>query len=945
MQSNQYSPISACPKTPLTSRFVAPWDTCGWYQIAPDLQVGSEMHTNCATKVLDLPCCYKGADYVKTFDSTADGFNDKQEARFNVERNVVVGVALCDGVRPAWLADWTATDMVLSTDNGNYAIFEKHYEPGAQVTVPGIKEEGHHYIVMIRAADERTPAELPVTAFPAVDVPAYEKVPCVNYVREAFVVDSMDKYTTDGCVYINEGELHGVKIFGSLSCPANWTSRQVCVSASVIPEAGGVYTMGADSGMVKIAADGAVTMGETAVGSVTPGAPLTIRVVYYLTTNTAQVWLNSRIAKSDIPVADVLPEKVVFAAESGSLFLRNFDVSDDTEYYVLNQNADELEASLDVTCGVMTKKPIPFADKPSVALGAEDVVTAAVCKFPALSGVFTFESKVRCETEAFCEVPVLLDKNGAPLLRVAFADNNLFASNGDRWERLYGTVTDWMYYPINNWCLVSVKVDLNKGTYDLWVDGARRAENFALDHAADAVCSAAFTSHKGGELLVQRVRIYDDADLNRGMKPNTAMFDPYDFGAVGDGKTKDTAAVQAAVEAAAAVGGTVYVHDGEFLTGEIQLRSDITFYVDRTAVIHGTADHKDFPLRQPGTSLCAFRQLGRGLLFGEKIRNVRITGGGMLDGHGLYRFKQNDPVADRKDELARPCLTYITYSSDIVLENMNYRRACFWTVVPLSCDNVLFRHLYLDCMYTPNRDGIDPVDTSDMTVYDCAVMAGDDGLCYKSSDPHGSERIDVWDMMLQSLASGFKFGTDTYYSFRDANIKDVTVKNVNRCGISLEAVDGAVVENVHFERFDMVDVGAPIYITVGKRNRVPRGGAPERFSYINNVTFKSMRYEKAYPYSFSTWIREVMAIGQSEEQCISNITFEKCNFQLPGGVQEQAECPKTIDKRYPEYDRHGKSAGSVFTMRYAKNIEVKDLNVTFEKPDARPMVVKFDCEE
>jgi hypothetical protein len=200
-------------------------------------------------------------------------------------------------------------------------------------------------------------------------------------------------------------------------------------------------------------------------------------------------------------------------------------------------------------------------------------------------------------------------------------------------------------------------------------------------------------------------------------------------------------------------------------------------------------------------------------------------------------------------------------------------------------------------------------------------------------------------MMLQSLASGFKFGTDTYYSFRDANIKDVTVKNVNRCGISLEAVDGAVVENVHFERFDMVDVGAPIYITVGKRNRVPRGGAPERFSYINNVTFKSMRYEKAYPYSFSTWIREVMAIGQSEEQCISNITFEKCNFQLPGGVQEQAECPKTIDKRYPEYDRHGKSAGSVFTMRYAKNIEVKDLNVTFEKPDARPMVVKFDCEE
>ena len=63
-------------------------------------------------------------------------------------------------------------------------------------------------------------------------------------------------------------------------------------------------------------------------------------------------------------------------------------------------------------------------------------------------------------------------------------------------------------------------------------------------------------------------------------------------------------------------------------------------------------------------------------------------------------------------------------------------------------------------------------------------------------DPVGCYNIDVDDMMIQSLASGIKFGTDTYYCLKDANIRGCTVKNVNRCGISLETVDGAVVENV-----------------------------------------------------------------------------------------------------------------------------------------------------
>ena len=137
----------------------------------------------------------------------------------------------------------------------------------------------------------------------------------------------------------------------------------------------------------------------------------------------------------------------------------------------------------------------------------------------------------------------------------------------------------------------------------------------------------------------------------------------------------------------------------------------------------------------------------------------------------------NDPLQDREAD-ARPDIVYISYSNDIVVENVDMKSSAFWTVVPLSSGNITIRNLNLDCMNTPNRDGIDPVDCHDMTIYNCNIMAGDDGLCFKSSDNVGCYNIDAYDMMIQSLASGIKFGTDTYYCLKNARIRDCAIKNV-----------------------------------------------------------------------------------------------------------------------------------------------------------------------
>lgn len=539
-------------------------------------------------------------------------------------------------------------------------------------------------------------------------------------------------------------------------------------------------------------------------------------------------------------------------------------------------------------------------------------------------------------------LPELRDSNGQLALRIAMFCNNLYASNGQEWERIFAGDTDWMYYPHNNWYHVRIVIDLSAGTYEAYIDGARRVCGFSLAAPVENVAQLGYYV-TGGKLYVNTLRIYDAPTLCRSLMPQGKVYDvlmaPYH--ACGNEVTFDTEAIQRAIDDAAYTGGTVYLHDGNFLTGCLNVHSDITFFIDRSAVLIGTQNNNQYPLYTPGSSLCTSRQLGRGILYGQNLCNVRVTGGGAIDGQGLYRFKMNAPVCNRLPD-SRPCMIYISYSSEIILDDIRFRRSAYWTVVPLSCRNILIQNLDLDCMNTPNRDGIDPVDCRDMTIRRCNIMAGDDGLCFKSSDAFGCENIDVSDMMIQSLASGIKFGTDTYYSLKNTYIHNCSIKNVNRCGISLESTDGAEISDVVFDQIDMTDAGAPVYIAIGIRGRVPRNTSIKRLGSINGVQFKSLRFDNAYQFSFAKNIREIMIIGQSQELPVRNIAFYDCYFELPGGFLKTPGIPKPIGQNYPEYDQHGLSNGHAFCIRYAENVEINHCIVVLEKPDVRPMASYSD---
>ena len=721
--------------------------------------------------------------------------------------------------------------------------------------------------------------------------------------------------------------------------------RVVC-SAEIAPvNDGGIYAVCAfigdgnenicgvfiDGGEIKAVTSVAV---ET-LGKIDYGGKYLVKVICDSARGMCDVWLNSRRAACDVPAPGKFTH-VGFYATGGEVHIDNLKIYDDTEVFAVDADGASLDAG-DFSATENSKLDlcaVPMKSRPSMALSSRGGDAAAVYPFPKMTGVGSVEIKVRPSDSNMAKISLMSGSGEAAA--VALYMNSLFVSCGGEWKQVFAGLTDWAYYPADNFFYIKITFDTEKNTFDVWVDGACRAKGMKMRSARD-VRGVGFTVGGRTKLYIGRIRVYDDADLFDVKKA------PYN--AKGDGKTLDTAAIQCALDDAAYTGGTVLIQGGTFLSGELFLRSDETVFVAPDATVLGTQDHGEYPLVEPGTSLCAHRQLGRGLLYGENISNITVTGGGMLDGNGLYRFKMNDPVNDKRELDARPDLVYIAYSKNVTVENINFKSSAFWTVVPLSSGNVTLRNLCLDCMNTPNRDGIDPVDCHDMTVETCCIMAGDDGLCFKSSDPVGCYNIDVRDMMIQSLASGIKFGTDTYYCLTNAVISDCTVKNVNRCGVSLETVDGALVSDVIFERIDMTDVGAPVYITVGARNRLPRGIDKVRSSRIDGVLFRDIRFEDAYPFSYTKNVREVIACGQSADQRIENVSFENCRFELSGGFDHIPDAPKPIDAKYPEYDRHGQSAGHAFTVRFAKNFKIKNCKVKLEKKDARPMAAFFDTEE
>ena len=211
------------------------------------------------------------------------------------------------------------------------------------------------------------------------------------------------------------------------------------------------------------------------------------------------------------------------------------------------------------------------------------------------------------------------------------------------------------------------------------------------------------------------------------------------FGAVGDGATLNTKAIQKAIDQLAADGGgTVVVPAGVFRTGALFLKPTVNLQIDQDGVLKGSTDLKDYPTLM--TRVEGHFELWRpALINASHTDHLRISGSGTLDGSGqpfwdeFWRQRKINPLVTNL-AVERPRLLFIEDSEDVTVSGIHLKDSGFWNFHLYRCNHVLIDGLNIQAgLIAPSSDGIDIDSSQNVTVQNCFISVNDDNIALKGS--------------------------------------------------------------------------------------------------------------------------------------------------------------------------------------------------------------------
>ena len=458
-----------------------------------------------------------------------------------------------------------------------------------------------------------------------------------------------------------------------------------------------------------------------------------------------------------------------------------------------------------------------------------------------------------------------------------------------------------------------------------------------------------------------------------GMAAEPTGFNIRSFGAVGDGKTLDSSAIDKAIMAASAAGGgTVLVPAGIYLSGSIHLTNNINLYLDAGAVILGAPQEMNaYDPTEPWNGI-AYQDGGHtyfhnSLIWGESLTNVAITGPGMINGGGLERGdgkqnrmsgystwdKRNPTQATNlpPERLGNKAIA-LKLCRNVLLRDFTIYHGGHFAILATGCDGLTVDNVTMDT----NRDGIDIDCCRNTMVANCRINSPrDDALCPKSSLALGRPVITENLTIVNCQVSGFlestlldgtmkattngngriKFGTEANGGFRNVTVANCTFRGCR--GLALQEVDGGIMENITINNIAMMDVaGYPIQITTGKRNRGPEVKGPSR---MRNILISNLIATGIEPMSG-------IQITGIPEQPIEGVRLENIRLVFNGGgtKADALRDPPELGTGYPEPSHTGPMPAYGLFARHVRDLELANIRVSFEKEDLRPALICVDVD-
>jgi len=421
------------------------------------------------------------------------------------------------------------------------------------------------------------------------------------------------------------------------------------------------------------------------------------------------------------------------------------------------------------------------------------------------------------------------------------------------------------------------------------------------------------------------------------------------FGAKGDGITLNTQSINKTIASVSQKGGgVVLIPSGLWLTGPIELKSNVNLHLKRDAILQFTDDFNQYKLVQGNwEGQPAWRN--QSPISGVNLQNIAITGTGIIDGNGgAWRMVKKDKLtetqwktlvasggvvradgkmwypsektvkgsntknagvieagktaADYEDikDFLRPNLVVLTNCKKILLEGVTFQNSPAWNLHPLLCEDLTLRNLQVkNPWFAQNGDGVDVESCKNVLIEGSTFDVGDDGICIKSGrDEAGrkrgvpTENVIVRNNVVYHAHGGFVIGSEMSGGAKNIWVYDCSFIGTD-IGLRFKTTRGrgGVVENIYINNINMIDIpGEAILFDMYYAAVDPVPLAGEKREAIKTVT---VPVTEATPQFRNFYIKDVVANGAEKaiffrglpEMNIKDIHLENVTIKAKKGIE------------------------------------------------------------
>ncbi len=382
-----------------------------------------------------------------------------------------------------------------------------------------------------------------------------------------------------------------------------------------------------------------------------------------------------------------------------------------------------------------------------------------------------------------------------------------------------------------------------------------------------------------------------------------------DFGAVADGKTVNTKAIQSAIDkCAAAGGGVVVVPKGIFLSGAIFLKQGANLCVEQDGVLKGTTNIDDYPqiqTRWEGVE----EQWTSAFVNAEGLNNLELSGKGTIDGSGEEWLQGNSrgkgkaapkatPTAAASDAPApapaaprpaarrgRPRLIGIQNCKHVHVEGLNFHNQAVWCLFVLYSENVVAENLRITAEHNiPSSDGIDVDSCKNVRINNVYINVNDDCISIKSGKDADGLRVNrpAEDIIVENSHfafghGGVAMGSETSGGIRNVEVRNCVCDSGNLAPIRFKSQPsrGGVVENITYRDIKLHETRQAFEFNLEWRMVQPIAPPAKVLPVVRNVQIINVSGD----------VNTVGVIHGLAGSPIQNIKFENCKITAQRGFR------------------------------------------------------------